>query len=96
MTGQDDPLTEPFPRQMGDPSAGRGPDPLRDPLTEPFPGVTHLASSERWPTPSPPPPAPAETIRPAPQPDPLTDTSTGFSYPPPPGEPWQETAGGRP
>ncbi|WP_327189254.1 hypothetical protein [Streptomyces xinghaiensis] len=96
VTGQGDPLTEPFPRQMGDPSAGRGPDPLRDPLTEPFSGVTHLASSERWPTPSPPPPAPAENIRPAPQPDPLTDTSTGFSYPPPPGEPWQETAGGRP
>ncbi|WP_051723238.1 ferric reductase-like transmembrane domain-containing protein [Streptomyces albus] len=96
VTGQGDPSAEAFPRQAGDPLAGRGPDPLRDPLTEPFPGVTHLASSERWPTPSPPPPAPAENLRPAPQPDPLTDTSTGFSYPPPPGEPWQETAGGRP
>ncbi|MBQ0983386.1 hypothetical protein KBZ10_02295 [Streptomyces sp. F63] len=96
VTGQGDPSAEAFPRRTGDPLAGRGPDPLRDPLTEPFPGVTHLASSERWPTPSPPPPAPAENIRPAPQPDPLTDTSTGFSYPPPPGEPWQETAGGRP
>ncbi|NJP99438.1 hypothetical protein HCK00_02490 [Streptomyces sp. PLAI1-29] len=99
LGGTPDPLTAPLPRQPGDPFAdpyARDPGRTPDPLTEPFPGVSQLQSSERWPTPSPPPPAAAENIRPTPQPDPLTDTSTGFSYPPPPGEPWQEPAGGRP